>query len=79
MITTIKCEPGNPDAWICVCGNQPEQDGFYPCDSAGVIVEPTAEDWTSGLYVCNQCGRLIDPDTLAIVGQADPKLAGFPA
>jgi hypothetical protein len=77
MSNQIQCEPGNRDAWICCCGNRPEQDGFYPCDASGRMVEPTPEDWTSGLYVCSRCGRLIDPDTLLVVGQADSEVAGF--
>ena len=68
----IEREDGNPDAWICQCGNRPEEDGFYPCDEAGNLVEPTPEEWGSGLYVCFRCGAMIDPETLAIVGQADP-------
>jgi hypothetical protein len=64
----IMCEAGNEDAWICVCGNRPADDGFYSCDEKGVIVEPTCEAWTTGDYVCDRCGRIIDPNTLEVVG-----------
>ena len=23
------------DAWLCICGNRPDFDGFYPCDRDG--------------------------------------------
>jgi hypothetical protein len=65
----ITHEASDRDAWICICGNYPSGDGFYTCDKNGNEVEPTAKEWTSGLYVCGQCGRMIDPDTLAVVGR----------
>ncbi len=54
--------------WVCLCGNTPMEDGFYPCDSEGEIVEPTPEAWTSDWYVCDRCGRIIDMNTDEIVG-----------
>lgn len=63
----INHEPGNDDAWICVCGNTPDHDGFYTCDKDGNEVEPTAADWKTGWYVCARCCRMIDVDTLEIV------------
>lgn len=65
----ITFEPGDPEAWICICRNMPAEFGFYACDRKGNMVEPTEKDWTAGLYVCNHCGRIIDPDTLAVVGR----------
>lgn len=56
------------DWWECSCGNQPNLSGFYPCHPNGVIREPD-RDW-NGLYVCYDCGRIIQQDTLEIVGQA---------
>ena len=53
---------------ICWCGNEPILEGFYPCNSAGEMVEPTPEDWTPNSYVCDRCGRIIDLDTLKITG-----------
>jgi hypothetical protein len=63
----IKYETGNTEAWICICGNQPPEDGFYPCDRAGNEMEP-AGDW-SGLYVCLRCGRIIEQSSLRVVGR----------
>ena len=51
------------DEWVCECSNTPADDGFYPCDRTGKEVEPTVSDWKTGLYVCAQCGRLIDSHT----------------
>jgi hypothetical protein len=69
----ITVEPGWPDAWVCVCGNTPDSDGFYPCDAKGDEMEPV-EGW-DGLYVCADCGRIIHQETLAILGQnPSPKM-----
>ena len=57
------------DFWTCVCGNHPAEQGFYPCDENGKQVEPTPEEWKSPLYVCVVCGRIINEETLAVVGQ----------
>jgi hypothetical protein len=68
----ISHTPGDPEDWRCVCGNYPSGDGFYPCDTEGNEVEPTAMDWTSGLYACNGCRRIIDPDTMEVAGYSRP-------
>jgi len=63
------------DAWMCICGNYPSSDGFYPCDKNGDEVNPTPEEWAAGLYVCGRCGRIINPSSLEVVGRAtQPKL-----
>ncbi len=62
----ITHEEGDPEAWICICGNKPAGEGFYPCDKLGNKVDPVG-DWGT-LYVCDQCGRIIDSDTLEVVG-----------
>lgn len=54
--------------WICFCKNTPQYDGFYPCDPDGNEVEPTPEEWTTNWYVCTRCGRMIDQQTLRVVG-----------
>jgi hypothetical protein len=64
----ITHETGNDEAWICVCGNMPVADGFYPCDREGTKIEPTA-GW-NGLYVCARCGRIIDQSSLEVVCRA---------
>lgn len=59
------------DGWVCLCGNMPADDGFYPCTRAGTCVEPTPEAWLENLYVCNRCGRIIEQNTLNVVGRID--------
>jgi hypothetical protein len=69
----ISHEKGNNEAWICICGNTPPEDGFYPCNEKGNEMEPVA-GW-NGLYVCFRCGRMIDQDSLRVVGRnPQPKL-----
>jgi hypothetical protein len=73
----IECEKRNKDAWICLCGNQPRSDGFYPCDKEGNEMEP-ADGWDS-LYVCLRCGRIIEQNSLRVVGHnPKPKLLVVP-
>jgi hypothetical protein len=70
---TIQHEKGNDEAWICLCGNEPSEDGFYPCDEQGNEMEP-AGSW-KGLYVCLRCGRIVEQDSLRVVGcNPSPKL-----
>jgi len=65
----ISHEAGNKEAWVCVCGNTPVSDGFYTCDSNGNELEPMLNsDWMN-LYLCARCGRIIDMDTLDVVGR----------
>jgi hypothetical protein len=44
----------------CTCGNRADLDGFYPCNAAGVEVEPTEKDWPDGLYLCERCKAIIN-------------------
>lgn len=56
----------------CLCGNQPGYAGFYPCDSDGFLVEPVEGQWVN-LYRCDECGRIIEDETFAVVGRSrDP-------
>lgn len=64
----IKHEAQDRDAWICICKNTPSGDGFYPCDEKGNEMEPTIGSGWTNLYVCAQCGRIINQDTLEVVG-----------
>ena len=71
----ITNEAGNDEAWICICGNRPDSDGFYPCDKDGNEIEPTTESGWRELYVCLNCGRIIHQNTLEVVGRnPHPKL-----
>ena len=70
MATTdekISHEQGNIEAWICICGNTPSSDGFYPCNEEGCEMEPEA-GWRD-LYVCGKCGRIINQNSLAVTGK----------
>jgi len=73
MSEHITHESGNKDAWVCICGNNPSEDGFYPVNEDGHEVEPTVEDWKTNEYFCARCGRVIDQDSLEVVRQLDPK------
>jgi hypothetical protein len=68
----IRREKGCGDAWICLCGNTPESDGFYPCDALGNSVEQTEMDWDGRSYVCHRCEWMVDQQTLAVIGRAAP-------
>jgi hypothetical protein len=63
----ISHAPGEEEAWICLCGNRPADDGFYPCDKEGNEMEPV-KGWED-LYVCASCGRIIQQTTLEVVGR----------
>lgn len=68
-IERITHEPALEDAWVCVCGNTPGDDGFYPCNQKGMVVQfVIGSDWAN-LYVCYGCGRIINQNTLEVVGQ----------
>jgi len=56
----------DPDLWRCLCGNTTGKQGFRPCDNAGNEVEPVA-GWNC-LFVCDQCGRIIDGNNRKVVG-----------
>jgi hypothetical protein len=64
---TITIEPGYRDAWVCICGNHPADDGFKECLEDGTCVEPTPASGWDGLYLCRTCGRVIDQDTLHVI------------
>src|SRR4051794_18755146 len=52
--------------WMCWCVNTSKKKGFYPCNAEG---QYQRDLWGRGkYYACAQCGRLIDPNTLKVVG-----------
>ena len=63
----VKHQPGNSEAWVCLCGNRAELDGFFPCDDNGNEVVPL-QGWEN-LYVCFRCGRIIDQFSLEVIGR----------
>lgn len=68
-------EAGNDEAWICICKNTPSSGGFYPCSKEGNEMEPTIGSNWSGLYVCANCGRIINQKTLEVIGiNPEPKM-----
>ena len=64
----INHEAGNDEAWLCLCGNRPDSDGFFTCDGNGDEMEPALLSNWDGLYVCGRCGRIVQQTTLEIVG-----------
>ena len=52
--------------WTCICGNIASDYGFFPCDEQGNYVNPIPKDWTTNLYKCDGCGRIIHQDTLEV-------------
>ena len=65
----IRKEPGDDIECVPSCNNNPAMDGFYPCLWNGEEVEPYAEGpWKGRLYVCARCGRIIDVETLQVIG-----------
>lgn len=57
--------------WLhCLCGNTPDMGGFDSCLTDGTPVEPLADGpWEGRLYVCMNCGRIVDQYTLEVVGR----------
>lgn len=61
-------QDGESDAWLCVCGNEPWEDGFYPCSKDGIPCEGGPE-WEGTYYICDRCGRIINEDTCYVIGK----------
>ena len=60
--------PHDPTFWICLCGNNPGEEGFSPCDDSGKEVTPE-KGWKEK-YVCKSCGKIIDQRTQEVIGQS---------
>jgi|GEM_PF-2395598 hypothetical protein len=60
------------DTWLCICGNEPANQGFHTCDKYGVEMEPLIGSNWEGFYFCDKCGRIINKDTLEVVGRKEP-------
>ena len=70
----IKNTSDNPkDPWlVCVCQNTAESDGFVTCSSSGAYCPPLPRKWDGIHLCCSRCGRIVNQNTLAIIGQRDP-------
>lgn len=80
----ITHEAHDPDAWVCLCGNTPPSDGFATCNDEGAEIEPTLDSGWTNLLVCLRCGRIINQDSLMVIGRrsglaetADPKSQAY--
>ena len=71
IVERITFQDGSRDAWACICGNTPSDDGFSTCNDAGEDCEPVIGGEWDELYRCDNCGRIIDQRTLVIVGRVD--------
>lgn len=56
--------------WECRCGNTRDGEGFDTCDELGRVVEPVLGPWDGSLHLCTHCYRIINSDTLEILGSA---------
>jgi hypothetical protein len=52
----------------CVCGNIPESGGFTACDRQGNQIEPGRYNGWASLYICDDCGRIINENRLEVIG-----------
>lgn len=57
------------DAWLCLCGNIDSYEGFWPCDKNGNEMVPSIDSDWDDLYVCGDCSRIINQETLEVIGQ----------
>jgi hypothetical protein len=57
-------------AWVCICGNKTNTDGFYTCDRQGNDIVPTTGSIWGEFYRCGGCGRIIDKRSRRVLGKA---------
>lgn len=60
----------NSDDLTCLCGNAAHSDGFDTVLADGTSVEPLRDGPWAGLLKCNRCLRMIDHNTMEVVGWA---------
>lgn len=76
MIRNKEIINGDKDWFICLCKNEPHLDGFFTCLSDGSITPPTLNgDWQGLYYVCGKCSRIVNQDTLEVVGVCSEQVA----
>src|SRR5947207_1602383 len=69
MMDNIQDESGE---WICRCGNEITQEGFWPCDKGGKIIYKAR----SRYKCCAKCGRVIDEEGNVLL---EPRIPPVPA
>lgn len=47
------------DDWVCVCGNTPDMDGFWPYMD-GREVDASDPGWNGHDVACRSCRRVVD-------------------
>jgi hypothetical protein len=52
------------DWWECACGNHPIYAGFALTDETGRNFDDSPDQWPGRLYLCNECGLVIDWKTV---------------
>jgi len=57
--------------WECRCGNTPNSDGFEACNEFGLLVPSELGPWGGVLWACLRCWRIINGDTLEVLGFAE--------
>jgi hypothetical protein len=57
--------------WKCNCSNKlNSKEQFYPSSLEGKPIKNTNFQW-QGIYTCSECGRIIDKNTLKVIGRKD--------
>jgi len=64
----ISHEDHDQDEWVCLCGNTACQSGFATCDRQGREMEPLIGSAWEDLYICLNCGRIIEQANRWVVG-----------
>jgi len=54
--------------WECRCGNSSSSEGFRPARADGSLTLEVLGPWDGKTYACDRCGRVVDGDTLQILG-----------
>ena len=67
--THVNVSEFDTNGFLCVCGNTPDSQGAYCCDSNGDYLEDYGDDWPGKLYRCGRCGIVFDEDTGKIIAQ----------
>lgn len=60
----ISRTPEDHDLWLCLCGNTIWKSGFYPSSPDGREIS----DSEAKHFCCADCLRVINPETLDVVG-----------